>query len=63
MSVSHPTQSDIDGMAWWNSIPEEDRALWCSLAGSARPVDAWLAYRLVDAQIESEELAGAASLD
>ncbi|AXE97734.1 hypothetical protein [Paraburkholderia hospita] len=32
------------GVAWFNSLPERERARWLKEAGSARPIDAWGAY-------------------
>lgn len=33
------------GMLWWNRMSEHERAYWCRVADSARPVDAWRAYQ------------------
>jgi len=33
------------GIAWWNFVAETERARWLARAGSARPVDAWGAYK------------------
>lgn len=33
-----------EGMTWWNNLTEEMRRYWLSVAGSAVPADAWLAY-------------------
>lgn len=32
------------GIAWFNALPEVERAKWLKEANSARPVDAWGAY-------------------
>ncbi|BCH04936.1 hypothetical protein MesoLj131b_69350 (plasmid) [Mesorhizobium sp. 131-2-5] len=40
-----PTPDEAVGMAWWNSLSEPDRAAWLTRAGSARPADAWAAYK------------------
>ncbi len=40
-----PTPDEATGMAWWNHITEEQRAHWLSVAGSARPADAWTAFK------------------
>lgn len=37
-------RNDQDGIAWWNSCTEEERAHWLRVAASAVPLDAWLAY-------------------
>jgi hypothetical protein len=39
------TEDERHGMEWWNSQTEADRAAWLTAALSARPVDAWLAYK------------------
>jgi len=39
------TFDDWLGMAWWNFLTETERARWLARAGSARPVDAWRAYK------------------
>lgn len=45
MSASNPTDDDRKGMEWWNAQNEHTRRLWLELAQSARPVDAWHAYK------------------
>lgn len=45
MSEYEPTDDDIRGMKWWNSQPESERRYWLNVAKSARPVDAWRAYK------------------
>jgi hypothetical protein len=37
------------GMAWWNALPESQRALWLHVAHSARPADAYHAFLLAEA--------------
>lgn len=39
------SDGDTAGMAWWNGISETERARWLAVAGSARAVDAWTAYK------------------
>jgi hypothetical protein len=34
------------GIAWYNNLSERERADWHYIAGSARPVDAWEAFKL-----------------
>lgn len=34
-------ECDHPGIRWWNSLTETQRAFWCRVADSARPVDAW----------------------
>jgi hypothetical protein len=41
----HGEADDVAGMHWFNSLTEAERAYWSKLAGSARPVDAWRAYK------------------
>lgn len=45
---AEPSDDDRDGMAWWNDQDERTRAYWLSVADSARPVDAWRAYKRVE---------------
>lgn len=35
----------MEGILWWNSITEADRAGWMKITGSAVPADAWAAYK------------------
>ena len=42
---TNATPDDRAGMAWWNSLTKPERARWLVEAGSARPVDAWRAYK------------------
>jgi hypothetical protein len=42
-----PSADERAGMEWWNSLPERERALWLGKAQSAKPVDAWAAYKRV----------------
>jgi hypothetical protein len=42
------------GMAWWNTMTEDERGLWLKEADSARPVDAYQAFLLADAYINAE---------
>jgi hypothetical protein len=45
------TINDTDaaaGMAWWNSATEKERAYWLEKAHSARPADAWTAFKAQD---------------
>jgi len=43
--MSEPANDDELGMIWWNWMTENERAYWCRVADSARPVDAWRAYQ------------------
>ncbi len=40
-----PTSDEQAGMDWWNGLSEELRAAWLKSACSARPADAWEAYK------------------
>lgn len=35
----------LEGMRWWNGLSREQRAYWLRQADSARPSDAWRAFR------------------
>lgn len=39
--------STVAGINWWNSLAEDDRALWMRRAGSAVPADAWAYFNIV----------------
>ena len=41
------TDDDRRGMDWWNGASELEREFWLRVAISARPVDAWRAYKFV----------------
>jgi hypothetical protein len=41
----HPSADDQMGMDWWNGLTETARANWLKSAASARPVDAWAAFK------------------
>ena len=41
-----PTADDIAGMAWWNSLTEQRRAYWLSVARTSSPRQAWDYYKL-----------------
>ena len=47
------------GMAWFNGLPEQERARWLEKAGTGRAVDAWVEFlsdqAYIDAQCEGEE--------
>lgn len=49
------TTDDEIGMAWWNRISERERSQWLAIAGSARPVDGWRAYK--NSRLSLRELA------
>jgi len=39
------TPDEVDGMVWWNSLTEAERAHWLHVAGSALVADAWAAFK------------------
>lgn len=43
-----------DGVVWWNSIPEQDRAHWLEVAKSAVPADAWISFQRAEAYADAE---------
>ena len=46
--TERPSAADeAAGMAWWNSKTDSVREFWLRVANSARPADAWAAYRFV----------------
>ena len=42
-----PSGDDLAGFSWFNGLTDGERSLWLGLAGSARPADAWGAYKRV----------------
>jgi hypothetical protein len=40
-----PTNDVRRGIRWWNPRTEPERSRWLAEAGSARPVDAWKAFK------------------
>jgi hypothetical protein len=42
---SSATPDDLRGMTWWNALTKADRKFWLQKADSARPVDAWAAFK------------------
>jgi len=40
-----PTQDERLGMEWWNALSEVARRDWLRRADSARPADAWAAFK------------------
>ncbi|MDO5693663.1 MAG: hypothetical protein Q4G70_14515 [Pseudomonadota bacterium] len=47
-----PTEDERRGMEWWNAASELQREFWLRVASSARPADAWAAYKF--AMLERE---------
>ena len=41
----HGEADDVTGMHWWNALTEAERAYWLRRADSAKPVDAWEAFK------------------
>ena len=50
-----PTTDEAAGMVWWNSQTELVREFWLRVANSARPADAWAAYRFVMLEGSTDE--------
>lgn len=44
-SEREPTADEEAGIAWWNSIPERQRAFWLELTNSGSAADAWAEYK------------------
>lgn len=44
-SESQKRSDDLRGIDWWNALDERLRRRWLDYADSARPVDAWRAYK------------------
>jgi len=40
-----PTADEAAGIAWWNSIPERQRAFWLELTHSGSAAEAWTEYK------------------
>jgi hypothetical protein len=41
-----PTTDEQMGIAWWNNLDRAQRAYWLGFACSAKPADAWTAFKL-----------------
>lgn len=39
------THDEIDGMAWWNALDQEDRRFWMAAACSSVPAEAWAYFK------------------
>ena len=50
-----PSGDDLAGFAWFNGLTDGERSLWLGLACSARPADAWGAYKRVRAGLPPTE--------
>ena len=54
--LNRPATSDeAAGMAWWNSQTELAREFWLRVAVSARPADAWGAYKFAMTEKEHND--------
>lgn len=40
-----PTDDEAAGIAWWNALPDAERALWLARAATAVPAQAWAAHK------------------
>jgi len=47
----------INGIKWWNSLDRFDRAYWCGRANSARPCDAYEAYKAAGCVSVNDDIA------
>ena len=54
-STNTPSGDDLAGFSWFNDLTDGERSLWLGLAGSARPADAWGAYKRVRAGLPPTE--------
>lgn len=45
MQKRKPTQDERQGMNWWNNATRSERRYWLDIAKSARPADAWQAFK------------------
>ena len=52
-----PDDAPEEGINWWNSIAEDERAHWLAQASSARPVDAWGAFLRSKAHADADAVA------
>lgn len=42
---TEPTDDEQAGIEWWNRQRERERRYWLKVANSARPADAWAAFK------------------
>jgi hypothetical protein len=49
MDERTPTEDEMRGIAWWNSLTDTERKAWLARAGSAIPAAAWAAYQRTQA--------------
>jgi len=47
----------LQGIVWWNQIHELERGQWLTVAESAVPADARIAYLLAEARADAESVA------
>lgn len=40
-----PTADERAGMAWWNGLPEHERAFWMAAAQTPSPAVAWAHFQ------------------
>jgi len=40
-----PTQDELDGMTWFNSLSEQERAYWLAQADTAIAAQAWAQFK------------------
>lgn len=55
MGDREPTDDERAGIAWWNTLAESERARWLAAANSAKPADAWAAFKAERDRIVRDE--------
>jgi hypothetical protein len=47
--ILHHFRDVVDGIEWWNSLSQTERAYWLKRATSPTAADAWIAYKIARA--------------
>lgn len=56
-SYRKPTTDEAVGIAWWNSLDDQERMRWMEAAGNTGvAADAWAAYKKVAAEMQQDFL-------
>ena len=50
---SRLTRDEAEGSAWWYNLRNDDRAVWCQLADTTEPAEAWRYFKKVCAGIDA----------
>lgn len=53
-----PTGDDLAGFSWFNCLTNGERTFWLSQAGSSAPIDAWKAFKRIQAGLPPIERPG-----